>query len=521
VKPKFSAFTALAMSELSPNEIARETLKQLATKKLAPTPENYQTLYHEIAGSMAPSFFPSEQLRKIAAVLPAKNPGQQKQLGLLTSAIGQRSWDGVQNALIGFAGFGMAPAPQSEAAAVVGRANPALTSEFMEQVARLIENAQPALGMDDERFNMATHEVLDALRHQSLDALKAKTSVANYTHRLSFAAEEQREIRDGLLSLLNLVFDNIAELSSEDQWLTGQIDALRAVAVAPLNLRRLDEVQVLLKDVIFKQTEAKGRANEAQEQMRQLLATFVERLSLITESSGNFHSTIEECARQIESAQNMEELGPVLKNVIQATREMAHETMMSHDDLQSLRDKAQAAEAEIVKLHIELDRASAQARHDTLTGALNRRGLDEAIQREISTGRRKGTIMCIAMLDVDNFKKLNDDLGHEAGDAALAHLAGVIRSCLRPQDSLARYGGEEFVILLPDTLLDAAVAVLARLQRELTTQFFLRDNQKVLITFSAGVAELAPEESPADGLRRADQAMYVAKRSGKNRVLGG
>ncbi|MFZ4287914.1 GGDEF domain-containing protein [Variovorax sp. HJSM1_2] len=508
------------MSELSPNEIARETLKQLATKKLAPTPENYQTLYHEIAGTLPPAFFPSEPLRKIAAVLPAKNPGQQKQLGLLTSAIGQRSWDGVQNALIGFAGFGMAPAPQADAA-VVGRANPALTAEFMEQVARLIENVQPALGLDDERFNMATKEVLGALRHQSLDALKAKVAVANYTHRVSFAAEEQMEIRDGLLKLLNLVFDNIAELSSEDQWLTGQIDALKAVAVAPLNLRRLDEVQVLLKDVIFKQTEAKGSANEAQEQMRQLLATFVERLSLITESSSNFHTTIEACARQIESAQNMEELGPVLKNVIQATREMAHETMMSHNDLQSLRNKAQEAEAEIVKLHIELDRASAQARHDTLTGALNRRGLDEAIQREISTGRRKGTIMCIAMLDVDNFKKLNDDMGHEAGDAALTHLAGVIRGCLRPQDSLARYGGEEFVILLPDTVLDAAVAVLARLQRELTTQFFLRDNQKVLITFSAGVAELAAEESSADGLRRADHAMYVAKRSGKNRVLGG
>ena len=77
------------------------------------------------------------------------------------------------------------------------------------------------------------------------------------------------------------------------------------------------------------------------------------------------------------------------------------------------------------------------------------------------------------------------------------------------------------MILLPDTLLDAAVAVLARLQRELTTQYFLRDNQKVLITFSAGVAELTAEESPADGLKRADQAMYVAKRSGKNRVLGG
>jgi diguanylate cyclase len=195
--------------------------------------------------------------------------------------------------------------------------------------------------------------------------------------------------------------------------------------------------------------------------------------------------------------------------------------MRSRDDLQAMREKTESAEVEISKLHHELDRVSAQARHDPLTGALNRRGLDEAIQREISTARRKGTILCLALLDIDNFKKLNDDLGHEAGDEALTHLANVTRECMRPQDTLARYGGEEFVILLPDTELEQGIATLTRLQRELTRNFFLRDNLKVLITFSAGVAQLAPDEAAIDGIKRADQAMYIAKRTGKNRVLGG
>jgi diguanylate cyclase len=92
---------------------------------------------------------------------------------------------------------------------------------------------------------------------------------------------------------------------------------------------------------------------------------------------------------------------------------------------------------------------------------------------------------------------------------------------MRPQDTLARYGGEEFVILLPDTDLEHGIATLTRLQRELTKKFFLRDNMKVLITFSAGVAQLGPDEAAIDGIKRADQAMYVAKRTGKNRVLGG
>jgi len=127
--------------------------------------------------------------------------------------------------------------------------------------------------------------------------------------------------------------------------------------------------------------------------------------------------------------------------------------------------------------------------------------------------------MCL--LDIDNFKKLNDRLGHEVGDNALVHLVSVARRCMRPSDTLARYGGEEFVILMPDTLLDQGVEAMVRLQRELTKAFFLSGKEKLLITFSAGVAQLAPDETGANGIKRADRAMYLAKRAGKNRVMAG
>jgi diguanylate cyclase len=91
---------------------------------------------------------------------------------------------------------------------------------------------------------------------------------------------------------------------------------------------------------------------------------------------------------------------------------------------------------------------------------------------------------------------------------------------MRPQDTLARYGGEEFVVLLPDTAIDGGVEAMVRLQRELTKRLFLSGTEKVLITFSAGVAQLASEEKGMDAIARADQAMYLAKRTGKNRVVG-
>ena len=140
--------------------------------------------------------------------------------------------------------------------------------------------------------------------------------------------------------------------------------------------------------------------------------------------------------------------------------------------------------------------------------------------REIADVKRKDTRLCAALLDIDNFKKLNDTKGHEAGDAALTHLVAVTRESMRPQDTLARYGGEEFVIVMPDTQIEQGIEAMTRLQRELTKRFFLADNEKIVITSSAGVAQLAPGETPQDAIKRADQAMYLAKRAGKNRVVG-
>jgi diguanylate cyclase len=362
--------------------------------------------------------------------------------------------------------------------------------------------------------------VVKALRDPAAESYRVKALLADFSHRLSFAAEDQAEIRLTLLKLLHLIIDNIGELSLDESWLKGQTDALKEVAQPPLTLRRLDEVERRLKDVIFKQTEAKGRALEAQEELRQMLATFITRLSQMTESSSAYQGKMEESMRQLEQAKKIEEIAPVLKEVIGATRLMTNESLSVRDELRAMREKTQATEAELVKLHRELDRVSAQARHDTLTGALNRQGLDEAMNREVSTVKRKDTPLSVALLDIDNFKKLNDSKGHEAGDAALAHLATVARECMRPQDTLARYGGEEFVILLPDTPLDRGIDAMTRLQRELTKRFFLAGNEKILITFSAGVAQLAPGEAGAEAIRRADQAMYLAKRAGKNRVIG-
>lgn len=514
------------MADRPPSEIARETLKQLAARRLAPTPDNYLALYDEIAGTRSAQPFPEGPLHHILRVLPGQTPAQKRLLGQFERAVNNKDWTALQSVLVGYANLGLSPAAAAATPPVatvtpeaVASAPGVLPDEFAQMLARLIDNTLPALGEDDARVIDMAQQLMTFLKEPAPPISTVQLMLGNFAYRLSFATEDQAAIRATLLDLLHMVFENIAVLNVDDRWLHGQAEALMAASTPPLTLRRLDDVQRRLKDVIFKQTEAKARTVEAQEQMKDMLATFIERLAKITASSTTYQGTMARCADLIGKAHTLEEIAPVLQEVMSATRAMALDSRVAHDELHDLRERTEAKRAEVAKLQEELDRASAQARHDPLTGSLNRKGLDEAIEREIARSRRVGSPLCLALLDVDNFKTINDRLGHAGGDAALVHLAQVTREVMRPQDLLARYGGEEFVIVLPDTTVDSGVTAMTRLQRELTTRFFLQGSEKVLITFSAGVAELNESESSVDTIRRADQAMYLAKRSGKNRVM--
>ena len=167
------------------------------------------------------------------------------------------------------------------------------------------------------------------------------------------------------------------------------------------------------------------------------------------------------------------------------------------------------------KLKILISDLDQLARTDELTGAWNRRRFEETVETEMDRLRRYGQRLSLMILDVDHFKKINDLYGHSIGDQVLIDLSNTIRSSLRVSDSLTRWGGEEFIILCPNTTAETVSKLAERLRKEVSSIEF----QKVgNITLSFGVAECGAEETWEQWLHRADEALYLAKSGGRDRV---
>jgi len=156
---------------------------------------------------------------------------------------------------------------------------------------------------------------------------------------------------------------------------------------------------------------------------------------------------------------------------------------------------------------------------DPLTGLHNRQIMLRELNTEYARSVRSGSPCAVVLADLDHFKRVNDDYGHAAGDKVLTATAGRFLSHLRPYDLIYRYGGEEFLILLPNTNKGTAISVLERLRHELADNLIVIDEDTALsVSASFGLTMISPDVELNDTLEHADQALYKAKESGRNRI---
>lgn len=184
--------------------------------------------------------------------------------------------------------------------------------------------------------------------------------------------------------------------------------------------------------------------------------------------------------------------------------------------MHQLRRQAQARQLDLAEA---LHRIRELATHDELTGLINRRRMLELMHTEKHRTVRSGRGFCLAMIDIDHFKRVNDRLGHGAGDEVLAQVARTIAAGLRETDIVARWGGEEFLVMFTDTDEDMAEKVLVRIQAALAQTPVTEIDPSLRVTFSAGVGNHLRDETLTRTIDRADRALYAAKAAGRNRVL--
>ncbi|HHL39663.1 MAG TPA: GGDEF domain-containing protein [Deltaproteobacteria bacterium] len=174
------------------------------------------------------------------------------------------------------------------------------------------------------------------------------------------------------------------------------------------------------------------------------------------------------------------------------------------------------AESELDTSYMKLQEALS---FDELTGVYNRRVGMQRLKEEFSRAHRNNLKLTLAMVDIDNFKFVNDNYGHQAGDVVLKTIAGNIKTWLREQDVIFRYGGEEFLIILPETDAARAAHPLERLRERLSSVTVRHDGHEIRTSVSIGVATvLDKERHETETIKRADSALYRAKRSGRNRI---
>ncbi|MBK5538203.1 diguanylate cyclase [Pseudomonas sp. TH05] len=272
-------------------------------------------------------------------------------------------------------------------------------------------------------------------------------------------------------------------------------------------------------------------------QLNERLESFQSNLQAASDGHADSHSAARAMDTQIreqvdglqssvQEAADLEDLKQVLESHLEGLLGTMDHHQKQRDErekevaarLQSLAERVSSMEQEAQGYREHLEEQRQKALIDPLTGLPNRAAWSERLEHEIAQWQQHGNTLLLAMLDLDHFKRINDNYGHLAGDKVLKIIATVLRKRLRGSDFIARFGGEEFVLMMPDTTVAVGARLVEALRAAIEACPFHFKGERVTITVSIGMSAFKSGERSEQVLKRADQALYRAKDAGRNRV---
>ena len=553
-------------------QLAKAALRRLAVAQQEPTPENYARAWaQEASSAAAPALAAAGSIANTSANTSA-NVTAAQWAALIERLVrgverGSRQWtaarrkDGLQRVLDNSrsdlqrlhdrlrqltsswdgegedagvetiadelsAELGAVTAASPLAAALPDRAaSEAPLGDWPGLAASLEATVQAALPGDDPRARELADQL--AALAQRIDGEGASAALVAELEQVCVPARrllvQRHQLVDQLAALARELTAGLTELAEDDSWARGQAQAMQARlgpadSSAALSVRSVRATHDLLAQTRQQQQRLKGERDRARDALKTLVASLVAELGDLGGRTGRYGAQLDSYAGSIEQADSLDSLAGLVREMVQQSRTVQADVVSAGARLQAGQDQAAQLSVRVRELEGDLRRLSEEVSTDALTQVANRRGLAHAFEAESARHARDGATLAVALIDIDNFKKLNDSLGHSVGDEALKSLAARVRAALRPVDHVARFGGEEFVLLLPATDVVQAQEALTRLQRELTASLFMHEGRDVFVTFSGGVTAWRVGEAIDAAIERADEALYEAKRSGKNRT---
>jgi diguanylate cyclase len=244
------------------------------------------------------------------------------------------------------------------------------------------------------------------------------------------------------------------------------------------------------------------------------LSRIIGMLNTHSEASRLYAQCLEQAGRNLIELTSPEQLRVAIGYLISENNKMRKETGFLQDNLRD-------AQSQVDNLRSNLQRAEEDGLRDALTTLWNRRAFDTMLEQHVSSAQLKHQPLCLIMVDIDHFKRINDSFGHPIGDEVIRLVATTIAKNVKGRDMVARYGGEEFALILPQTALENAITLATQIKSQLESQRWIlsRRNEVIgTVTASFGVAALQPGDHSESLVRRADSRLYEAKNAGRNRV---
>jgi diguanylate cyclase len=321
--------------------------------------------------------------------------------------------------------------------------------------------------------------------------------------------------------ILEVIASNLLEGDAEDSTFRSQLEKLRQQILGTLGPEISGMTALGALDLCrgqFKKSQAKRQ--ERDEYFAEIILFLRRSLASLTGDARTFHEDLLGTSSRIKELVELKDIHELQERLTSEVHELNR--VVSEKQKRDQIQFAQMSE-QISVLQHKLEAAKIEASLDGLTGIANRRNFDFTIQRWVIAHEKSEEPFTVAIIDIDNFKNINDTYGHQVGDYVLIETAMVLGKSIRSNDFIARYGGEEFVILSAGMKLQESERRFVEMLKQIEGMKFGRKSVEkaalsVSLTASCGVAEYALGENSSDLIRRADEAMYDAKRAGKNRV---